>query len=129
MDNQIQSVITQDPSGEHLVRFAEGTADSLVKRGLTRSQIRNIFTEMRQIEALWATDRAKALRRLNMLRPKLDYQTERHETVGGLKEVLSRAIELVNQATNDEERSRRFRRLMELFEAILAYHHAKGGKK
>jgi len=122
----IQTIITQDEAGRELVQFAEQRADQLVHRGLTRAQIRNIFTEVRKIEALWETSPEKAARRLTMLKPKLDYQSARLRAVRGLQEVLSPAIDLVVEATGDE-RTRRFHRFVELFEAILAYHRAKGG--
>ncbi len=123
----IQTIMTQDPTGQELVTFAAQKAERLVKDGLTRSQIRNIFTEVRKIEAIWETDPDKAVRRLTMLKPKLDYQSVRQRAVRGLQDVLSEAIDLVIQAEGDE-RTQRFHRFMELFEAILAYHRAKGGR-
>jgi CRISPR-associated protein Csm2 len=127
----IQTIITQDQTGQELVQFAERTAERLVKDGLTRSQIRNIFTEVRKIEALWEIDPDRAVRRLTMLKPKLDYQSARQRHVKGLQDVLSEAIDYVTQAEDtreNKERTRRFQRFMELFEAILAYHRAKGGR-
>ena len=126
--SQIQTILTQDETGQALVTFAEQTAERLVKAGLTSSQIRNIFTEVRKIEALWETDPEQAVRRLTMLKPKLHYQTARTRQVQGLQEVLIPAIDLVAQAQG-EERAKRFQRFMDLFEAILAYHRAKGGRK
>lgn len=127
----IQTIMTQDQTGQELVQFAELTAERLVKDGLTRSQIRNIFTEVRKIESLWEIDPDKAVRRLTMLKPKLDYQSARQRHVKGLQNVLSEAIDYVTQAEDtekDKERTKRFQRFMELFEAILAYHRAKGGR-
>ncbi len=134
---EIQTIITADPSGEKLVDFAARTAEQLVKNQLTRGQIRNIFTEVRKIEALWEAesvkeptqrDYTKALRRLNMLKPKMDYQTARIPQVQRLKEVLSEAIDEVAKGTSPEDQTERFKRFMNLFEAILAYHRAKGGR-
>jgi len=127
--SEIQTIITQDPTGQKLVEFAARTAERLVKDGLTRSQIRNIFTEVRRVEALWESDPQQALRRLIMLKPKLDYQAARQRHVKNLKNVLSEAIDHVAQASDPEEQSKRFQRFMDLFEAILAYHRAKGGRK
>ena len=123
----IQTIITQDQTAQELVQFAERTAEHLVKNGLTRSQIRNIFTEVRKIEALWEIDREKAARRLVMLKPKLDYQTVRQRHVKELRDVLVQAIDLV-VAAKGKERNERFQRFMELFEAILAYHRSEGGR-
>lgn len=135
--SNVQIIMTNDPTGEQLVIFAQSTAERLVKDQLTRGQIRNIFTEVRKIEALWDAegvkprekrDYNKALRRLVMLKPKMDYQTARIPQVEALKKVLSDAIdEVVKGATNDEK-TERFKRFMNLFEAILAYHRAKGGR-
>lgn len=123
----VETIMTGDASGSGLVKFAEQTATTLVSRNLTRAQIRNIFTEVRKIEASWDDkDPHDAMRRLNMLKPKLDYQAIRAKPVELLRDVLSKAIDQVEAASGDE-RNRRFRVFMDLFEAILAYHRAKGG--
>ena len=125
----ISKIMVNDASGAELVNFARQTAKTLVGNNLTRSQIRGIFTEVRKIDTLWEGPRqGDALRRLNMLKPKLDYQTARSESVRVLRDVLTSAIDEVNKASNDKERSVRFHRFMELFEAILAYHRSEGGK-
>ncbi|MEW5827989.1 MAG: type III-A CRISPR-associated protein Csm2 [Chloroflexota bacterium] len=124
----ISTLMTKDDSGAELVTFAERTASQLVKDNLTRSQIRGIFTEVRKIEAMWDAHPREAMRRLNMLKPKLDYQTSRTQAVRGLKDVLAQAIDEVNRANDETERNRRFRIFMDLFEAILAYHRAMGGR-
>jgi CRISPR-associated protein Csm2 len=124
----VTTLMTGDKNGTELVTFAQQTANQLVHDGLNRAQIRTIFTEVRKIEALWDTNPAVALRRLNMLRPKLDYQTARIPAVKALKDVLIQAIDEVNKAGDDGERNRRFRVFMDLFEAILAYHRSQGGR-
>ncbi len=124
----VTTIMTSDKSGQELVTFAQQTATQLVRDNLNRAQIRTIFTEVRKIEALWDADPVVALRRLNMLKPKLDYQTARIPAVKALKEVLTQAIEEVNKAGDDKERNRRFRVFMDLFEAILAYHRSQGGR-
>jgi len=135
--SEIQTIMTADPTGQELVQFAERTAQQLVNNQLTRGQIRNIFTEVRKIEALWDAEGVKkpaernydkALRRLTMLKPKMDYQTARIPQVQRLKEVLAEAIDEVAKAKDNQERDERFKRFMNLFEAILAYHRAKGGR-
>lgn len=125
----VNTIMTADPTGVELVTFARQTADRLVHDDLKRSQIRNIFTEVRKIEAMWEGHAVEALRRLNMLKPKLDYQTARSQPVAGLRDVLSQAIDEVNRASDEEERDKRFRRFVDLFEAILAYHRSMGGEK
>jgi len=63
-----------------------------------------------------------------MLKPKLDYQVARAKPVEVLRDVLNAAIDQVNAAKDEDERNRRFRVFIDLFEAILAYHRAKGGR-
>ncbi len=122
---EVHDLMTADEAGAELVTFAQQAADRLVKNNLTRSQIRTVFTEVRQIEAQWG--KAEAVRRLNMLKPKLAYQTARSNSVDYLREVLSEAIDEVVQSPADK-RDERFQRFVDLFEAILAYHRAKGGR-
>ncbi len=122
---EVHDLMTADEAGAELVTLAQQAADRLVKNNLTRSQIRTVFTEVRQIEAQWG--KPEALRRLNMLKPKLAYQTARSNSVDYLREVLSEAIDEVAQSPADK-RDERFQRFVDLFEAILAYHRAKGGR-
>jgi CRISPR-associated protein Csm2 len=123
----VKSIMTQDPTGKELVEFAKVTASQLVQDRLTTGQIRNIFTEVRKIEILWRTDPIKALRRLNLLKAKMSYQTARSRSVAGLEKVLSDAITEVANAS-EADRNDRFERFMQLFEAILAFHKSQGGR-
>lgn len=119
----IQTIMNADPTGEQLVIFAKGAADRLFKAGLKKAQIRNIFSEVRQIEAMWSNNQAEAFRRLNMLKPKLYYQAARNREVKYLEEVLTEAIDEINKA--DKDKDQKFKRFVHLFEAILAYHRGK----
>ncbi len=122
---EVETLMLQDESGADLVTFAHQTARSLVTQNLTRAQIRTIFTEVRQIEAQWPS--AAATRRLSMLKPKLAYQAARSNSVNYLRDVLTDAIDQVLKAPEDK-RNNRFERFVDLFEAILAYHRAEGGR-
>lgn len=124
----VTTLMTADITGNELVTFAQQTATTLVGNNLTRSQIRGIFTEVRKVEAMWDGHPTEAMRRLNMLKPKLDYQTARSPSVKLLRDVLTDAINEVNNAKSDDDRNRRFRVFMDLFEAILAYHRSQGGR-
>ncbi|MBV7331743.1 type III-A CRISPR-associated protein Csm2 [Chloroflexi bacterium TSY] len=64
------------------------------------------------------------------MRPKLAYQAEREREDGvkGLKRILDPCLELIQDATNSEQRKLYFDRFVDFFEAILAYHKAAGGK-
>lgn len=124
----VEIIMAGDDVGSELVKFADRIAANLVSKSLTRAQIRNIFTEVRKIEASWDNKNPQsAMRRLNMLKPKLDYQVARARPVELLRDILVEAIEQVD-AVKGEDRNKRFRIFMDLFEAILAYHRAKGGR-
>jgi len=128
-DITVTTIMTADPTGHDMVEFAKQNAQ-VWKADLKRTQIRNIFTEAREIEAGWIDDAPeKSMRRLNLLKAKLAYQQARHEKSQGLRglvDTLTRAIDEVGKASGLQQ-SERFHRFMELFEAILAYHRAFGG--
>lgn len=130
MPSKIETIMTADESGAELVAFAKQKAEILAKN-ITRTQIRNIFSEVRQIEATWPSFEAR--QRLTMLKPKLSYQRARIRKGAkdfqlNLENVLSDAIDSVNKAKDDETRDCRFNRFVDLFEAILAYHRSEGGR-
>ena len=125
---RITSIMTADASGKELVQFAQETAQRLVRSNLRNTQIRNIFTEVRKIEAMRNQNPTAAMRRLQMLKPKLAYQAARQRQVEGLRDVLIDAIDVVEAQTDEKKRSEAFQRFMDLFEAILAYHKAEGGR-
>ena len=127
-DITVSSIMTADPTGRDMVDFAKEKAD-LWKKDLKRTQIRNIFTEAREIESEWKDDAPeKGMRRLNLLKAKLAYQEARHKSdaMHGLVDTLTKAIDEVGRVSGSQQ-SERFHRFMELFEAILAYHRALGG--
>jgi len=81
------------------------------------------FQLMRQIELSWPTDaeesdRAqRAYRKLMLLHPRLSYQATRQPSIRSLTQELQRAI--VHIGPNDRIR---LQRLMEYFEAVLAFY-------
>jgi CRISPR-associated protein Csm2 len=121
-DDQIRAIITEDKP-KLLVDQAKAIGEAL-SDSLTKSQIRNIFGTVRQIEMNWTGDEEKAAsyRQLLMLKPKLQYQAARTREVKPLADVLDNAIDHVG-----DDRVR-FGRFVDFFEAILAYHTAEGGK-
>jgi len=121
-DDQIRTIITQDQP-RLLVDQAEQIGRAL-SRTLTKSQIRNIFGTVRQIQMNWTEEAQKAAsyRQLLMLKPKINYQAARTREVKPLADVLDKAIDYV------EDSRVRFGRFVDFFEAILAYHTAEGGR-
>ena len=124
-DEDIKQIITDENSTKKLVQYAEGIGNLLGKEldkkdQLTTTQIRNVFGSVKKIE-MKGFDNSKLL----MLLPKLAYAAGRPSKTKGMKdlsEVLSAAIEMVDN--NDGN----FKRFVDFFEAILAYHRAAGGK-
>lgn len=112
---------------EKLVNTADSFGRALAKNRLTKSQIRNVFGEVRKIEARWGRPEANPdenLRRLLLLKPRMAYQSVREPTAKPLLDVLSNAIDLVIHGNSERDQHSRFRNFTEFFEAILAYHTA-----
>ncbi len=125
----LDKIITDDTPEAIALLVSE--ADRLgrhLSRGLTTSQIRNIFGEVRSIEQEVLPDqRALSVavqRRLLMLKPKMAYQTGRfnNQALRDLTDTLADAIDLIG------DDARRFHVFVDLFEAILAYHRRYGGR-
>ncbi len=136
--NEVQRIITQDAEGELLVQRTDQFGKELKEMGLSTSQIRSLFGEVRQIQGEWAVarqkgeaaaaERKKVLRRLILLKPKMEYRArrERGQAVRALVDALKPALDAVTQAPA-EKQDEYFNRFVEFFEAILAYHKAYGG--
>lgn len=130
----LKDVITKsDPSSTKLlVDHAEDLGSRLKNANLTTSQIRALFGEVRQIQAqlsIGEQERARALRKLILLKPKMAYRArrERGRGVEELTSVLDPAIDLVVSGSDQEVQEQNFQRFVDFFEAILAYHKAAGG--
>jgi CRISPR-associated protein Csm2 len=125
-EDRVIEIITQD-NPQLLVEEADRAGEQLANQKLTKSQIRNIFGTVRQIQANWPPsispqDEKARVRELLLLKPKLAYQAARESKVEPLADVLDVAIDQV------QGQRARFQRFVELFEAILAYHTKYGGK-
>jgi CRISPR-associated protein Csm2 len=126
-ENTLHKIITsadtsEEESARLLVEWADRLGAIFKSTKLSSSQLREFFGTARTIQQQ-GFDSAKSHRQFILLLPKLQYAAKRANTMGmeGLRDVLSCAIRYVN---ND---ALRFRRFMEFFEAILAYHKAYGG--
>lgn len=129
-DAELRTIVTDPDGAETLVRCADSLGKYLKEAGLTTSQIRSLFGEVRQIQAEWSIEgrRDHARRRLILLKPKMAYRArkERGKAVEELVSVLRPALDLVT-AAKGKEQDDNFQRFVEFFEAILAYHKAYGG--
>lgn len=88
----------------------------------TKTQVRRIYSTMKQIELSWpieTTDTARvnrAYRKLMLLHPRLSYQAVRHDKIKVLATELQKAILSIGPQDRDK-----LQRLMEFFEAVLAF--------
>lgn len=129
--DELRHIIADPEAGELTVRWANmlGTYLAQSPKQLSTSQIRAIFDEVRQIEALWTQDPVRALRRLSLLKPKMRYRAKKEGgKVGDLVMVLEEAVNEVLKGSDAREKHAYFRNFVDFFEAILAYHRAAGGK-
>ncbi|MFZ4848381.1 MAG: type III-A CRISPR-associated protein Csm2 [Caldilinea sp.] len=134
--NDIRIIITgiDADAARLLVKSADSLGSTLKNSGLTTSQIRSLFGEVRKIEAQWnmenAQQKQKALRRFTLLKPKMAYQAKRSQggAVRELVDVLDPAVDLVVSEKDEKTREDNFRNFVNFFEAILAYHKAAGGR-
>lgn len=118
-DQEIEQIIAGDAN--KLVEVAERLGQDFAN-GLSTSQIRNVFGEVKRLQMKGRFDQQSA-RELILLKPKLAYQAGRHgRKVEDLAKVLSKAIDRVGSDLQ------RFEHFVDFFEAILAYHKAHGGK-
>lgn len=103
-----------------LIERADDLAKQLKQRGLTLTQVRNIFTEVRRIELLAATlPEPQVLRQLRLLKPRLAYLASRQGQEGragqALEQILVPAIDAV-QCVEPH-----FRHFVDFCEAFVAY--------
>lgn len=71
---ELRTIIGNIDGAETMVRYAENLGRNLKNAGLTTSQIRALFGEVRQIQAQWSMggDQQRiAARRLVLLKPKM----------------------------------------------------------
>lgn len=129
---QIQTIITDPEGAQTLVQYADQLGKQLKDNGLTTSQIRALFGEVRQIQAQWemgGEQQALARRRLTLLKPKMAYRArkERGRAVQMLVDELEPALDLVIAEKDSKQQAAHFQHFVEFFEAILAYHKSYGG--
>jgi CRISPR-associated protein Csm2 len=94
-------------------------------KGVSTSQIRNIFGTVRMIEHTIHTAQSEQFRRsFGLLRPRLAYQCGRfpkNRELEKLSHILAASIALVGDDMDA------FQNFVDFFEAILAYHRYYGG--
>ena len=124
----LEKIIVQGDA-QVLVTQAKDFGETMQAAGLSKSQIRGVFGTVRQIHASWDNTESKQnMRKVLLLKPRLAYQGSREPKVKPLADVLSSAIDLVAADNDEQVQAKRFGYFVDLFEAILAYHTAAGGK-
>lgn len=121
---RVQEWVKNGPS-TMLIEATENFGRSLQKKGLTTSQIRQVFTKLKSIEAKGYKKEMKI--EFLMLKPHMAYAAGRHSSVRPLKRIIEYGINAVVQE-DDVDEEQKFKNFCKLFEAILAYHRAFGGK-
>jgi len=123
---QVTQWVTNGPSKE-LINAASDFGQHLKEQKLNTSQIRQVFTKMKNIESKGLDQ--NRMGDLLMLKPFISYAAGRHRDVRGLqdlKQMVCNGIDCVADA-KAEARHASFRNFVKLFEAVLAYHRAAGG--
>lgn len=110
-------------NSEKMVKDAEELGKHL-GGGLSTSQIRNIFSEVKNMRKF---DR----NRLNLLRPKLAYTAGRHGKIirGELTGPIVDLQKILDDAIKQVDDDTKFKNFKNFFEAVLAYHRYYGGKE
>jgi CRISPR-associated protein Csm2 len=100
---------------DRLVQSAEEVGQALAGDDLTKSQIRNIYGMVKQMQAEGFNDRNA--QKLKLLVPKIKYVAAKEgRGLPKLEKVLTAAI---GEVKNDDH----FQRFADFFEAIVAYHY------
>ena len=122
---QIQKAIEQ--GGHHIVEIAEPIGECLgnglrYNDRLTTSQIRNIFTIAKKMQA-----KGVKWEEFILLKPKIAYMTRKTGSNLGSRILGDILLEAVDAAYHGGEKHH-FKNFMDFFEAILAYHVSYGGR-
>lgn len=114
------------------VKFADKFGDFIAAggKGMTNSQIRNIFGEMRRIQMNGFSQKEKIA--FILLKPKMAYAVKRFKENKKLEaffDFFSIVYDVVAEEKEEKNSQKYFENLMHLMEAVLAYHKYHGGKE
>lgn len=102
------------------VEFAEKSGKYMQQNGLTTSQIRNFYGEIKRIQM---SDFEKCKTSFCLLKPKIAYAVSRQNNAG-----IRFFQRFFNEAFPAIDNKKDFDHFCELMEAMLAYHKANNGK-
>ncbi len=109
------------------ILFADKFGEFIANNGLTTSQIRIAFGELRKIQMNGFNEEKTSFL---MLKAKLAYAVKRHDKPGLTEfyNLFSKAYDEVDTKST-EGGSKQFDNLLQIVEAVLAYHKYHGGKE
>jgi CRISPR-associated protein Csm2 len=114
---------------EEMIEGAQCLGIRFNKEGLTTSQIRNFFGEVRRIQMNFMKSSSKTKSSIALLQPRLAYTAAKENKTGTkeLSDTLTIGLKTI-MASEESLREEYFENFANFFEAILAYHRADGGK-
>ena len=105
---------------QETVVFSDKLGKFIQEKGLTASQIRNVFGEIKRIQMKgFAAEKSS----FYLLKPKMAYAAKRQND-HGIKS-FKKYFDMAHEHVTDEKTYKNF---VDFFESILAYHKAYGGK-
>jgi len=125
-EGEVKAII--DGDYKKLVKSAEVIGEYLKEQKLSPSQIRNIYTEVKELE-MKSFEEKEVERRLLLLKPKLAYTAARPGAGRGVKELKKVVNKAIDAILIDGVTEEKFENFCKFFEAILAYHRAAGEKE
>ncbi|SHE33271.1 CRISPR-associated protein, Csm2 family [Caldanaerobius fijiensis DSM 17918] len=108
----------KDPKGDAFLFCAQETGRLLAEKKVSISQIRKVYSEARRIKY-----NEDGIYRLKILEALLAYMAGRFKELKEFKDILTKAIGVA------EKNEKNFKRFIEFFQAVIAYHRANGGKE
>lgn len=112
-----------------LINKSRESGEYMNSKGLTTSQFRSIFTRLKKIETFGLDQTSYP--ELIMLKPLVAYAAKRAGKPGfrELKEkIIDPGIEMIIKEADPDKRNSYFKNFIMLFEAVLAYFIAAGGR-
>ncbi|RLF97726.1 type III-A CRISPR-associated protein Csm2 [Thermococci archaeon] len=124
MEN-LNKIVTQIPDPDWKIICGEGDiVSNFAKRlKLNSTQLRKFFDEVKQIEIEvkekgWENVEGK----LYLLIPSIKYAKARKLCSREFVYFIENSIKKINETENEEEKIKRFKNFVKIFEAIIAYH-------
>ena len=126
--HEVANWVKSGPAPE-LLNAAEKLGRELQQKRLTTSQIRQVFSRLKSVEAKGYKGAQRT--EFMMLKPYIAYAAGRPGSSEGtriLKEKVTWGIDAVLADDKNTAEEQRFYNFCKFFEAVLAYHRAHGGK-